>query len=98
MSFLDFSDPEEMFGLLVDFVRDEEAVADDDPERLRFLVGLRKGLKELEAGLDEGEGAGVSSRLRDLYESMDGEFADDPVTGHVRDCIEEMERLEGVEH
>ena len=44
MSLIDWSDPDEMLGLLIEYVNDE-AVASNDPDRAELLRGF---LSELE--------------------------------------------------
>lgn len=97
MSFLDFSDSEEMFGLLLDFVTDAEAGCRDDPDRQRFLSDLRNALRALEEGGTDPGSPDLVEGLRELYAAIDREFMDDPVAGHIRDCMEELERLDGFE-
>lgn len=94
MTFIDWSDSEGMFGLLLDFITDERAECQDDAERQRFLSDLLAQLGTVEAQLPEIPAAVVIQRLRDTHESVDLEFADDPVIAHLQDCIEELERVE----
>ena len=44
MSFINWSDPEEMLGLLAEYVIDEEAYASEDPARSAFLHELSREL------------------------------------------------------
>lgn len=94
MAFVDWSDPEGMFGLLLDFVADERAECEEDPERQRFLSGLLAQLRPLEAGLAEISAFVLVQELKDAYEFVGPEFASDPVLAHLQDCIEELERVE----
>lgn len=83
-----------MFGLLLDFVADERAECEEDPEQQRFLSGLLAQLRTLEARLAQISAFVVVQRLRDTYESVGPEFAGDPIMAHLQDCIEELERVE----
>lgn len=94
MTFIDWSDSEGMFGLLLDFVVDERAECEEDPERQRFLSELLAQLSTLEARLAEVSASVVVQGLKDAYESVGPEFAGDPVMAHLEDCIEELERVE----
>jgi len=92
MSIIDWADPEEMLGLLSEYVRDELQEEAHDRARAAFLRQLAVDVDALCS--DEGAET-TTARLRDLYESQPGEFADDPVVQHVRDCVLELERIAG---
>lgn len=94
MTFIDWSDSEGMFGLLLDFVADERAECQSDPERQRFLSDLLARLEAVEARLAEVPASIVVHALREILEAVGPEFAGDPVTVHLEDCIEELERVE----
>jgi hypothetical protein len=92
MTFIDWSDPEDMFGLLLEYVTDERSEAEDSGRR-SFLSGLLDSLAELQEqfpGL--AAGARIES-LRALQRSIDREFESDPVAQHLEDCAAELERL-----
>ena len=94
MSILDWSDPEEMVGLLADYIRDEILDERHDRDRLAFLRRLSAAVDSLALG------AGVPStemlpRLRRIHDSQPPEFAADPVLVHIGDCIHELERIRG---
>lgn len=94
MSLIDWSDSEGMFGLLLDFIADERAECREDPERYRFLSELLTQLTAVKDQLPNLPTPSLIQQLRDVHESVGREFADDPVMAHVRDCIEEIERVE----
>ena len=94
MTFIDWSDSEGMFGLLLDFVADERAECEEDPERQRFLSDVLAQLRTLELRLAEISASVVIQGLRDAHESVGPEFTGDAVMAHLRDCIEELERVE----
>jgi hypothetical protein len=92
MSMIDWSDPQEMLGLLVEYVADERFASHDDTDRTQFLNGLWEEL----AGIAEQKRESlqqITLRLQDVFESQPREFAGDPVMGHVEACIEELHRI-----
>ncbi len=91
MAFVDFSDPEDMFDLLVDYVTDERSEA-EDPARRRFLSGLLESLGELQDDVSLPPPQRIAA-LRSLHQSVDAQFEDDPVVRHLEDCAAELERL-----
>jgi hypothetical protein len=98
MTYIDWSDSEDMFGLLVDFILDARS---DTEERVRrsFLSRLMADIEALREQFDELSGMEVVSRLREIQNSIDEEFADDPVVIHLKECADELERIEGsVQH
>lgn len=94
MSFIDWSDSEGMFGLFLDFVADASAECPEDAERHRFLADLLARLRTVASELPEISTAVLIEKLRDIRESVDIDFAQDPVTVHLHDCLEELERVE----
>jgi hypothetical protein len=84
MTFLDWSDSEEMIGLLIEYVADERNEPNVDPKRRKFLSDLLGDLQAEQLDLE---------RLQTVYESIDLEFKNDDVVVHVNDCIEELKRL-----
>jgi len=90
MAFVDFSDPEDMLDLLLDYVTDELSEA-EDPARRRFLSALLQSLGELQD--DSLLPPQRIAALRALHRSVDAEFEDDPVVRHLEDCATELERL-----
>ena len=87
MTFIDWTDSEGMFGLLIDFVADERAGCPEDSERQRFLSDLLAILETLPAGH-------AVEGLKEAYDSAGPEFEDDPAMVHLKHCIEELERAE----
>lgn len=94
MTFIDLSDAEGVLGLLVDLVADETSSSHGDPDRHRFLSDLLAQLQALEQSSPELAPRAVIRRLRDLRRSADPAFANDTVVVHIRDCIEELERID----
>lgn len=91
MSILDWSDPDEMLGLLVEYLRDELTGTVGDPRRVRFLRALLAGVDQVvDAGSSPGEAV---LRLGDISAAQPAEFEDDPALRHLRDCVEELERI-----
>jgi len=82
MTFIDWSDSEEMIGLLIEYVADVRNESDD--ERRKFLTDLLADLKAEQLNLE---------RLQTIYESVDPNFKNDDVVVHLHDCIEELRRI-----
>jgi hypothetical protein len=82
MTFIDWSDSEEMIGLLIEYVADERI--ESDGERQKFLSNLLADLQSEQ--LD-------AARLQNIYDLIDPDFKNDDVVVHVHDCIEELKRL-----
>ena len=93
MSFINWSDSQEMLGLLSEYVADERHDSTEDPARAHFLAGVLEELGELTARVDETNDDDSIATLRTILESANGEFRDDPVLEHVQACIEELERI-----
>jgi hypothetical protein len=95
MSFIDWADPEEMFGLLVEFVRDECNEETQDLARRRFLSQLLADLSAHQEEFGSLPNVERMRRLRDVQQSIDKEFTDDPVVEHLMACGNELERIAG---
>ena len=91
MSYIDWSDPEEMFGLLVEYVSDERAGS--DAVRRRFLGSLLRRLLELQDRFHSLAAPEQLRALRSLCTSVSADDADDPVIEHLHACVEELERI-----
>lgn len=97
MSILDWADPEEMVGLLAEYVRDEVNAEQHDRARRRFLRALSSAVDSL--ALDAAGPTGtILDRLRDIYNEQPADFATDPVLTDVADCIEELSRIVAQSH
>jgi hypothetical protein len=94
MSLIDWSDPEEMLGLLVDYVADE-AIASHDADRSHFLNQLSRELGAV-AEQDFESAHRIELTLREIHESQPRQFASDAVMDHLEACIEELNRIESV--
>ena len=92
MSLIDWSDPEEMFGLLVEYIGDEQTQA-AEPGRREFLARLRKQLEALQEPFEALPLAQVINALRAIHHSIASEFENDSVVEHLSACIEELERV-----
>jgi hypothetical protein len=93
MSFIDWSDSEEMLGLLSEYVADERNGSLGDDAREEFLTRLSAELADLTDRLDAMSPEEVVDRLRAIHRSGAEEFARDPGLVHVEACIEELERI-----
>ena len=91
MAYIDWSDSEDMFGLLIDYVYDARGDAGDSSRR-DFLSRLIGNLETLQEQFGELPGVAVVARLRGIQSSIDAEFADDPVVEHLAACADELER------
>ncbi len=92
MSMIDWSDPEEMLGLLAEYLHDELHDEHRDDKRADFLEDLSAAIDEL-ASHTETPTRTVLAALREIYDEQPAEFADDPVMTHVNDCIAELSRI-----
>lgn len=93
MTFINWSDSEEMIALLTEYVADERSESRSDRPREGFLADLLRELTQL----NEQSGAistdRIIERLRAIRDSVDPEFSEDPILVHVDACIEELERI-----
>ena len=92
MSIIDWSDPEEMLGLLVEYIRDELTGEQADRERARFLRSLSSALEALTSHGPLPPQT-ILGRLRTVAESQPAAFLNDPAFVHVQDCIQELQRI-----
>jgi hypothetical protein len=95
MAFIDWTDPEEMFGLLVEYVADE-ASETREATRRAFLLQLKQRLQTLQEDFENLPTVDVIHALRIIRRSTDDEFANDAVVEHLSACIEELERIQRV--
>ena len=92
MSLIDWSDPDEMLGLLIDYV-DDEAIASHDSARSNFLHELSRELAVV-ADRRFTSAARIEQTLREVHDAQPPEFASDEVMAHMEACIEELHRIE----
>ena len=90
---IDWTDAEDMFGLLLDYVADERNDA-SDPERRQFLSTLLDSISELQERFPRLTAAERIETLRELRRSIDRDFEDDPVAQHFDDFVVELQRLD----
>jgi hypothetical protein len=97
MSLIDWSDPDEMLGLLVDYVDDEATASHADRARARFLRTLSR---ELGALADQASATArpVAQALWEIRSLQPEEFMSDPVIEHLDACIEELHRIGRAPH
>ena len=93
MTFIDWSDPEEMLGLLTEYVADARNDSRADTARERFLAALLNDLTELTRLSGAASLAETMNGLRRVHESHANDLAGDPVFLHVEDCIAELDRI-----
>ncbi len=92
MTFIDWSDPEAMLGLLVEWVADERDAA-ADPARVAFLAQLAAELSALAVRHDDLSLDELVAEMQALHEARAAGISGDPALGHLADCIAEIERV-----
>ena len=92
MSLIDWSDPDEMLGLLVEYIVDEALTENDDADRADFLRGLSRELENL-AGRNFVSVDQIADAIREICGAQPREFLRDAVISHVDACIEELYRI-----
>jgi hypothetical protein len=94
MPFIDWSDPEGMFDLLIEFVADERSSARDAKHRqlLSKLLTDLSALQMIFMALSPSERV---ASLREIRASLDGELENDPSVEHLEACVNELERISG---
>jgi hypothetical protein len=93
MTFINWSDPDEMLTLLTEYVSDELSQSTHDRARTDFLAALLDELTTLEDEFSALSPDASIAALRAIYEAQPGEFLSDPVLVHVEACIEELTRI-----
>ena len=93
MTFIDWSDPEEMLGLLTEYVADARIESETEPARSSFLAALLNDLTELNRNSDQVALDDLAGGLRRIHASHARDLAGDPVLRHVEDCLEELDRI-----
>jgi hypothetical protein len=93
MTFIDWSDPEEMLGLLTEYVADAWNDSRSDPGRSAALGALLEELTRLIGPSDEVPLDEVIDRLQRIKGRHSDDLGDDPVFRHVEDCIGELVRI-----
>jgi hypothetical protein len=91
MSLIDWSDPYEMLGLLMEYVADERNASQDE-DRFDFLRQLSIDL-EKRALRDYDTTDHIAGAILEVRDSQPTEFLDDDVMTHVDACIEELHRI-----
>ena len=92
MSFINWSDPEGMFGLLVEYVADEHS-EEEESTRRAFLSQLRNQLEELQESFEASPLVEAINGLHAIRRSIRREFETDSVVEHLSACVEELERV-----
>jgi hypothetical protein len=94
MSLIDWSDPDEMLGLLVEYIADETVASHGDADRADFLNQLSRDLGAIARHVESVDR--IVQTLREIQDSQPREFASDPVMAHIEACIDELHRIETV--
>jgi hypothetical protein len=92
MSLIDWSDPEEMLGLLVEYVAVKAVASHGDAGRAHFLNELSRALAAVAEQASESIDR-IELELREIHDAQPREFATDPVMAHVEACLEELHRI-----
>lgn len=92
MSLIDWSDPDEMLGLLLEYVNNEARTSRGDPARAAFLRTLLDELEDL-ARTDWEAVEPIAEALNGIRRSQPVEFVADPVLEHLDGCVEEIWRI-----
>lgn len=95
MAYIDWSDPEALFDMLVEYTADEKTSAHADARRERFLAQLLAQLETAQEKFATADLPTVIDRLREIIDGISPDFQDDPVVDHFTACLEELERLHG---
>jgi len=93
MTFIDWSDPEDMFSLLIEYVEDEQNETYADRRRYDFLSQLLVKLFELNQHFSSLSGTQKVEHLKKIIAEIDAEFEHDSVVEHLSACVEELERI-----
>ncbi len=93
MTFIDWSNPEEMLGLLTEYVADARNDSRADHERSAALASLLEDLTGLLGQSDSATLDATIDQLRRIQKAHFEDLGNDPVHRHVDDCIEELERI-----
>jgi hypothetical protein len=94
MTFIDWSDSEGMFGLLMEYVADARNECTGDPARRKFLGKVLADLNAANQQFDAINPKQAIEVLRNICDSMDPQFKEDEVVIHIADCIEELEQIQ----
>ncbi len=94
MPFIDWSDPEGMFDLLIEFVADERSNARDAKHR-QLLSKLLNDLSALQMTFTTLSPNERVASLRAIRASLDEELENDPAVEHLEACVDELERISG---
>jgi hypothetical protein len=93
MTFIDWSDPEALFDMLIEYTADEKKAAHGDSRRVRWLDQMLAQLSAAQTLLAASDLPGVMTRLKHMIGSIPPEFREDPVVDHFTACLEELERI-----
>jgi hypothetical protein len=93
MTFINWSDPDEMLTLLTEYVSDELSQSAHDRSRAELLANLLDEVTTLEDDFSALSPDASIAALRAIYETQPAELLSDPVLVHVEACIEELTRI-----
>ena len=93
MSLIDWSDPENLLDMLLEFVTDAKTESHGKVRRQRFLDYLVANLTAAQQRVSSDDLLETITQLRRIYDSIDPEYQEDPVVDHIKACTEELERI-----
>ena len=93
MTFIDWSDPEEMLGLLAEYVADARIDSRTASARAASLENLLNDLAPRTRSVGDLSPDDALDRLRRIHAAHAEDLSGDPVLLHVEACIEELERI-----
>lgn len=91
MSYIDWSDAESLFDMLIEYVSDEKNEAHGDASRELFLSQLLSRLRSMQSASPSLPD--TIQKLKGLIQSIDPDFQQDAVMDHLTACVEELERI-----
>ena len=94
MTFINWSESEEILGLLAEYIADERSKTFDDWMRRQLLDDLLRDVSALAEGEHTLRPKDVITRLRKIERSSRDELVGDPVHDHLVACIQELERID----
>jgi hypothetical protein len=94
MSQIDWSDPEALFDMLVEYTEDEKNASYRDPARSAKLEHLVGQLRAAQSAFLSADASAVISGLQAIVADIPLNFRDDPVVDHFFACLEELQRIQ----
>ncbi|NNF08269.1 MAG: hypothetical protein HKN21_16020 [Candidatus Eisenbacteria bacterium] len=90
---IDWEDPQELFGMLMEFVADSRQETQSDAHRDEILGTLVEDLEASQWLFEDATPKEVAKRLRELEHRLEGLPPNDPVVEELTRCLEELDGL-----